>query len=116
MRDWNRLRERYLSDETPTRLGNIASNMARIRSFCRNMTNRDAAIGIFQENKYFLEWAGTDTNTDIETVTELLELQRQLTRWQTHWAEIWDNPEEKQKVADRSQFWADRILQLSGLL
>jgi len=39
MRDWHRLRERYLRDETPTRLGNIASNMARIRSFCRNMAN-----------------------------------------------------------------------------
>ena len=32
MRDWNALKERYLRDELPIRLGNLASNLARIKS------------------------------------------------------------------------------------
>lgn len=114
MKDWNSLRERYLSDATPTGMGGIAANLSRIKTLTKKAISRKTVEYLIQESKYFMEWVVRDL--EIEVAVELVEMQRQLVHWQMHWAEIWENPEERQKVADRSQLWADRILQLSGLL
>ena len=114
MQDWNRLKERYLRDTIPTQMGGTAANLSRIKTLTQKAISRKTIEYLFQESKYFIEWMAKDVDTEI--AVEFVELQRQIVRWQTHWVEIWDNPEERQKVADRSQFWADRILQLSGLL
>jgi hypothetical protein len=41
MINWNVLKKRYLRDELPIRLGNLASNLARIKSRCQNAANRE---------------------------------------------------------------------------
>jgi hypothetical protein len=95
-------------------MGNLASNLARIKTQIQKLVGSNTIECLLQESKYFTEWTGKEA--DIDTAVELVELQRQLVRWQVHWAEIWENPEEREKVAERSQFWSERILELSGLL
>lgn len=114
MKDWKAIQARYLHDGHPIRMGNLASNLTRIKTQIQKLVSPNTIEYLFQESKYFIEWMGQEA--DIDTAAELVELQRQIVRWQTHWAEIWDNPEERGKVADRSQLWAERILELSGLL
>ncbi|MEG4322908.1 MULTISPECIES: hypothetical protein [unclassified Microcoleus] len=60
MRDWNALKSRYLRDELPIRLGNLASNLARIKSRCQNSANGELVEGLLQESKIFIEWTAMD--------------------------------------------------------
>ena len=86
MRDWNALKSRYLRDELPVRLGNLASNLARIKSRCQNTAHGEIIEDLLQESKLFIEWTAADT--EIEIAAELVELQVQLACWQYSWAEI----------------------------
>ena len=55
MRDWNALKSRYLRDELPVRLGNLASNLARIKSRCQNTAHGEIIEDLLQESKLFIE-------------------------------------------------------------
>ena len=65
MRDWNSLKERYLRDELPIRLGNLASNLARIKSRCQNVANGEIIESLLQESKLFIEWTAQDAEIEI---------------------------------------------------
>jgi len=108
------VRERYLRDALPIRLGGLAANLRRIRSFTQHAANRVAVEGLLDESKYFIEW--TAAETEVATAAELVELQVQLARWQRNLARIWADPEQRQQVSEQSRVWSDRVLDLSGLL
>lgn len=114
MRDWNALKERYLQDDIPTRLGNLASNLARIKSRCQNIANGELVAGLLQESKLFIEWTAQDA--EIEIAGELVELQIQLACWQYDWTKIWTDPEQRWVVSEESRIWSEKVLQMSGLL
>jgi hypothetical protein len=108
------LRERYLRDALPIRLGGLAANLRRIRSFTQHAANREAVEGLLDESKYFIEW--TAGETEVATAAELVELQVQLARWQRNLDRIWADSEQRQQVSEQSRVWSDRVLDLSGLL
>jgi hypothetical protein len=114
MKDWTKIRERYLKDAVPVRLGGLATNLGRIRSFAKNESNREVTAGLVDESKHFIEW--TATEADIEVAAELIELQVKLARWQYRWNELWSQPQQRVNISNESKRWSDRILQLSGLL
>ena len=114
MKDWQALQTRYLRDRYPTRMGNLASNLSRIKTQIQKLISPNSIEYLLQESKYFVEWTGKET--DIDTAAELVELQLQLARWQLRWHEIWESPQEREQVADRCRAWSERVLQLSGLL
>ncbi len=108
------IKERYLQDQVPTRLGNLASNLARLDSFSRNDALKEAANGVLVESKLFIEWTAADAS--LSQQVELLELQRMLARWGLAWDEIWDDSERRGTIATEARQWSNRILELSGLL
>jgi len=114
MKDWAVIRERYLSDDLPIRLGGLAANLSRIKSFVSHDANREAVDSLIEESKFFIEW--TATAADIDVAAELVEWQIQLARWQRNWSAIWDDPELRREVAEQSSTWSKRLLALSGLL
>ncbi|MCC3595841.1 MAG: hypothetical protein EAZ94_23960 [Oscillatoriales cyanobacterium] len=114
MRDWNALKSRYLQDELPVRLGNLASNLARIKSRCQNAVHGELIESLLQESKLFIEWTAADT--EIEIAAELVELQVQLACWQYSWAEIRSNAEQRMKVGEQVKIWSEKVLDMSGLL
>ncbi|MDI6807547.1 MAG: hypothetical protein QME66_01010 [Candidatus Eisenbacteria bacterium] len=114
MKDLTAIRERYLRDDLPVRLGGLAANLSRIRSFASNDANREAVEGLLEESKFFIEW--TAPEAEIDAAAELVQLQILLTCWQHRWKSIWADPVERAKVAEQSSSWAKRILDLSGLL
>jgi hypothetical protein len=114
MRDWNALKERYLQDELPIRLGNLASNLARIKSRCQNVANGEIIEGLLQESKLFIEWTAQDA--EIEIAAELVELQIQLAWWQYSWAAIWEDAEKRNRVGEEGRLWSEKVLNMSGLL
>ncbi|TXT23563.1 MAG: hypothetical protein FD131_5196 [Rhodocyclaceae bacterium] len=50
------VRQRFLRDPLPIRLGGLAADLARIASFSENPANRHAVASLLEEGKYFAEW------------------------------------------------------------
>lgn len=114
MKDWTLIRERYLRDELPIRLGGLAANLARIKSFSTHATNYEVVESLLDESKFFIEWTAIDA--DLNTAAELVELQIQLARWQRTWASIWADPTQRLNIVEQSRLWSERVLAMSGLL
>jgi len=114
MKDWNALRERYLSDLLPDRLGGLSANLARIKTLTGKAISKNTIEYLIRESKFFIEWTAMDT--DIDTTVELVELQLQLALWQLRWTKIWADPAQRMEVAEQAKIWSDRILARSGLL
>ncbi len=114
MKDWTLIRERYLRDNLPIRLGGVAANLSRIKAFAAHEANREAVASLIDESKFFIEW--TAAEAEVHTAAQLVELQIQLARWQYHWTEIWIDPAQRSQLAEQSAVWSKRVLEMSGLL
>lgn len=112
--DREMIRERYLRDSVPVRLGGLAANLLRINSFANRETNFAVVESLLDESKHFIEW--TAAEVEIEDAAELIELQVQLARWQQNWLVIGNDSARRQQVAKESHSWSDRVLDMSGLL
>ena len=108
------IQERYLRDTLPVRLGGLAANLSRIKSFAAHDASRDAVESLIDESKYFIEWTAADAET--QTAAELVALQIQLARWQCAWSRVWADLEQRRRLAQESSVWSKRVLELSGLL
>jgi len=114
MKDWNQIRERYLRDDLPVRLGGLAANLSRIKSFSANEASREVVESLIDESKMFIEW--TAAQAEINTAEKLVELQIQLALWQLQWLKIWPDKLKRAQVAEQSSAWSKHVLELSGLL
>ena len=112
MRDRTAIRERYLRDPLPVRLGGLAANLARVKSFSDHPGHRDVVEILLDESKFFIEWTAPDAGLDVQA--ELVELQLQLARWQRAWAHIWADPFRRTAVAEQAGAWSERLLEMSG--
>ena len=114
MKDRSAIRGRYLRDALPVRLGGLAANLSRIKSFAVHEASREAVESLIDESKYFIEWTAADA--EIQTAAELVALQIQLARWQCSWSRVWVDIEQRRRFAEESSVWSKRVLELSGLL
>ncbi len=114
MKDWNAIRDRYLRDSLPVRLGGLAANLSRIKSFAAQDGSREAVESMLDESKYFIEW--TAAEAEVQTAAQLVDLQVQLARWQQTWVKTWNDPLQRRELAEQSAAWSTRVLGLSGLL
>ena len=114
MKNQESIRTRYLQDDVPTRLGGLAANLSRIKSFSSHDANQDTVKSLLDESRFFIEW--TAAETEIDTAAELVELQIQLARWRQNWSRIWANASQRHQVVEQAVQWSRRVLELSGLL
>ena len=114
MKDWTPIRERFMRDTLPVRLGGLAANLSRIKSFSANDASRETVASLIDESKMFIEW--TAAQAEIHTAEKLVELQIQLARWQLGWDGIWLDTVKRGQVAEQSADWSKQILEISGLL
>ncbi len=113
-KDWTTIRERYLQDNVPIRLGGLAANLSRIKSFATNEKNKSLIESLIEESKLFIEW--TAHETEIETAAKLVELQVELALWQIKIDRIWLDAEQRKKISEKSDHWSQQVLMVSGLL
>jgi hypothetical protein len=107
-------KERYLRDTSDIRLGGIAANLARVRSFGRDPDNSKSVIFLLRESRFFIDWAAPDVS--LEIAIELRDLQRLITRWLIAWEHIWTDETERETVLQTAKDWSDRLLTRSGLI
>jgi hypothetical protein len=96
------------------RLGGLAANLARIKSFSDHPDHRDVIESLVDESKFFIEWTAPETGIDLQV--ELVALQLQLACWQRSWQDIWADPLQRAAVAAQAQTWSEKVLKRSGLL
>jgi len=108
------VRERYLRDSLPIRLGGLAANLARVRSFSDHPAHREVVVRLLEESKWFIEWTAPDAPSG--TQATLVECQRRLARWQLAWARIWSDPRQRAEMAEQAALWSQRVLEISGLM
>lgn len=114
MRDWDKLKVRYLRDDVPHRLGGVAANLARVRTYFLYQNHDSFVEMMIDESKHFLEWTVLDASQEIQS--ELVDLQIQLAVWQRNWPLIWSDPGRRVAVSGLAGRWSERLLELSGLL
>ncbi len=109
----NQKQARFQLNNIPNRLGHIAANLARIKSFSQ-IAYKEAAKSVISETKLFIEWIAAE----IEPVQaeELVNIQVQLAMWELTWNDIWKNEKVRAEVAEQSGIWSERVLDMSGLL
>ena len=106
--------ERYQRDPLPIQLGNLASNLSRLKAFAQRPELSEAAQRVVYESKHFSEWAAQEA--DLATQVELCALQQQLALWQWGWAALWDDAQQRLSLANTAEDWSQRMLACSGLL
>lgn len=114
MNNWNIIRDRYLRDTLSIRLGGLAANLSRIKSFSDHPDHDEAIKRLIEESKFFIEW--TASETEVKVAAELVELQIQLALWQHDWEDIWSDKKKRTKIAEQADHWSKCVLDMSGLL
>ena len=114
MKDMEKLRERYLRDPLPHRLGGLAATLGRISSSARKSTDPKIVSDLLDEAKHLIEWTAADTEP--ETAAELVQMQTMITLWQRAWAEASQNPAQRLILSVQAKDWSDKAVDFSGLL
>lgn len=109
-----KLRERFLRDPLPRRLGGLAATLARISSSARKSTNPSVVSNLLDEAKHLIEWTAADTEP--ETAAELVRMQTLLTLWQKAWIEASQNPQQRVLLSVQAKDWSDKAVDFSGLV
>jgi hypothetical protein len=50
----------------PIRLGGLAANLTRIKSFSDHPDHRDVIESLLDESKFFIEWRAPETEIDLQ--------------------------------------------------
>ncbi len=114
MKDMEKLRERFLRDPLPRRLGGLAATFGRISSSARKSTDPNMVATLLDEAKHLIEWTAADTEP--ETAAELVQMQTMITLWQHAWAEASQNPRQRILLSVQAKAWSDKATDFSGLI
>jgi hypothetical protein len=114
VKDMEKLRERFMRDPLPRRLGGLAATFGRISSSARNSTDPTVVAGLLDEAKHLIEW--TAAEAEPEAAAELVAIQVMLSLWQRAWDEASRSRQQCVLLSVQAKGWSDRALDFSGLL
>ncbi len=109
-----KIRERFLRDPLPRRLGGLAATLGRISSSARNSTDPNHVANLLDEAKHLIEWTAADTEP--EAGAELVRMQTMITLWQKAWGEASQNPQQRLLLSVQAKDWSDKAVDFSGLV
>ena len=113
MKDRERVRQRFLRDPLPRRLGGLAATLGRISSSARRSTDPSVVANLLDEAKHLIEWTAADTEP--ETAAELVRIQTMISLWQRAWEEASRNPRQRLLLSVQAKDWSDKAVDFSGL-
>jgi hypothetical protein len=106
MKDFKRMRERFIRDGSVVRMGNLASDLLRLSKWIQTRHNDEAIVDLMRQIAWLMEWTG-----DLASA-ELADMQREICRWR----HIWPVEQARGQLASRAHQMSNRVLELSGLL
>jgi hypothetical protein len=108
-----KLRERFLRDPLPRRLGGLAATLGRVSSVARKSSDPTNVARLLEEAKYLIEW--TAAETEPEVAAELVSMQTQINLWLRAWGHASQHREQRTLLSVQAKYWSDRALDFSGL-
>lgn len=114
MSNKEKLRERFLRDPLPRRLGGLAATLGRISSVARKTSDPGNVTRLLEEAKYLIEWTAADAEPEI--AAELVSMQRLLNLWLKTWDKTNQTKEQRTLLSVQAKLWSDRAMDFSGLL
>jgi hypothetical protein len=111
--DKQKLRERFLRDPLPRRLGGLAATFGRISSSARKTNDPAIVADLLDEAKHLIEW--TAAEVEPEAAGELVRIQTMISLWQRAWEEASQNPKQRILLSIQAKEWSDRAVDFSGL-
>ena len=110
-----KLRQRFLSDPLPVRLGGLSATLGRISSSARASESPAAVVAdLLDEAKHLIEWTAADAEP--ETAAELVQIQRLIVLWQKGWGTATCDRTQQILLSTLAKTWSDKVLEFSGLL
>jgi hypothetical protein len=106
VRDLERMRERFIRDDGPVRMGNLASDLLRLCKWVQIGHDDEAIVDLMRRIAWLMEWTG-----DLASA-ELADMQREICRWRR----VWPVERTRHILALRASQMSNRILENSGLL
>ena len=106
--DRERLRRRYLQDDWPRQVGNLASTLTRLSSRTNDSRYDSFVADLLHEGTLLMEWCAP--NIPLELAADLAMMQRELVLWRR----IWPNEGARSLLAFRTRQMADRLLEAGG--
>ena len=109
-----KLRERFLRDPLPRRLGGLAATFGRISSSARSSSDPVVVSDLLGEARLLIEW--TAGEIEPEAAAELVRIQTLLTLWQKAWETASKNPQQRLLLSLQAKDWSDKAVDYSGLV
>ncbi|MGB8215555.1 MAG: hypothetical protein WCE68_18540 [Anaerolineales bacterium] len=113
MMDREKLRERFLRDPLPRRLGGLAATFGRISSSARKSSDPAVVSDQLDEARWLIEW--TAGEADPEVAAELVRIQILLTVWLKAWETASLDPRQRLLLSLQAKDWSDKAVDFSGL-
>ncbi len=107
--DRQRLYERYVREEWPQQMGNLASTLARLSSRAQDKHFDSLVADLLHEGTWLMEWSAPFVPAEI--AIKLAATQRELMLWRR----IWPNDAVRPLLAFRARELSDLFLQAAGL-
>ena len=114
MKNKEKLRERFLRDPLPRRLGGLAATLGRISSSARESTDPATVLNLLDEAKHLIEW--TAAEAEPETASELVRMQSLISLWERAWQEASQSPKQRIILSILAKDWSDKAIAFSGLM
>jgi hypothetical protein len=109
-----KLKERYLRDPLPRRLGGLAATLGRISSVARKSSDPENVVRLLEEARYLIEWTAADAEPEV--AAELVSMQTMLSLWLRSWDKASQSKEQSILLSVQAKQWSDRALDFSGLI
>ncbi|MCY7392158.1 MAG: hypothetical protein LH647_11950 [Leptolyngbyaceae cyanobacterium CAN_BIN12] len=114
MNNWSQEELAFRCERLSVRMERLAQNFSRLASLSVDVTDAETVLAIVRESKAFLELTAIDL--EVDTAFELAQMQRQLSRWHVHWAEVWTTDAGRLEISTLTQAWATRLQEVAGVL
>jgi hypothetical protein len=113
MKDKEKLRQRFLRDPLPRRLGGLAATFGRISSSARRSTDPMVVADLLDEARHMIEWTAGESEPDV--AAELMRIQTLLTLWWKAWATASQDSRQRLLLSVQAKDWSDKLVDFSGL-
>ena len=111
---WLRIRERFLQDALPVRLGELSSSLSEAKHIADSGVHEKAAIHFIDVVAHYSDWGFPDADSTLQY--ELNELQQFIAQVKQNWQSVWENPAERSAIGASFADWSQKMLDRSGLL
>ncbi|HNB51489.1 MAG TPA: hypothetical protein PK530_06080 [Anaerolineales bacterium] len=108
------MRDRFMQDDLPTRLGGLAADLMRVASSARRPTGAKAVERMLEESQYFIEW--TAAELEPEKAFALVNMQRLIALWRAAWPQAQKDQIQRTILSVTAKQWADEVMGYSGLI